>query len=310
MSDDVDTPSPAEPERRPLPVRVLVAAGIVAAIGLLFPLARAHRAWGLPMDLAHLGLGAGLTWLVARFAERFGVSRLRAAWTGWVASTLFLGAFEIAQQLTARSPGLEDAVANALGGLATVLVLVLPRRRALPLAALVLAVGAAPVALAGLDLYRQGRDLPMLSDLETRLEMLRWGSSEGHVARVPSTDGRSGYEVEGVLPPGRWPGISLIHPYPDWRGWRALAFRVHMDQADALQVLVVDREHDETYGDRFNGSYDLPAGWSEVEIPIDAIARGPKTRPLDLERVDGITWFLLGPTQERRIRLDDVRLVK
>ena len=83
-----------------------------------------------------------------------------------------------------------------------------------------------------------------------------------------------------------------------------------MDQADALQVLVVDREHDETYGDRFNGSYDLPAGWSEVEIPIDAIARGPKTRPLDLERVDGITWFLLGPTQERRIRLDDVRLVK
>lgn len=262
------------------------------------------------MDLAHLVLGAGLTWVAARFVERLGTARVASAWLGWMAAMLFLGAFEVAQVLTSRSPGVDDIVANGLGGLAMVLLLVLPRRRAVPLALLVLAVGTAPVALAGLDLYRQGRDLPVLSDLETRLEMLRWGSSDGRVARVPATGDRGGHEVEAVLPPGRWPGVSLIHPYPDWRGWRALAFRVHMDEAGALEVLVVDRDHDETYADRFNGSYDLPAGWSEVEIPLDAVARGPQTRPLDLARVDGITWFLLGPKHERRIRLDDVRLVK
>ena len=104
--------------------------------------------------------------------------------------------------------------------------------------------------------------------------------------------------------------MSLIHPYPDWSGWRALAFRVYLDEPDALQVNVVDRDHDETYEDRFNGSYDLPAGWSEVEIPLDAVVKGPAKRALDLERVDAVTWFLLDVEHPRTIRLDDVRLVK
>jgi VanZ family protein len=288
----------------------------VAAVGvvLLTPLPHAHRLWSVPMDLGHAVLGIALTWFLARRLQARGLARTRAWALGWLGAFVTMAVFEALQAFTGRSPSVEDAVLNGLGGLAAMAYTLGSsggrRLRGAALALVPCVVVLAPAALTTLDVWHQGRTFPLLSDLETQIEMMRWAGAHADIERVPDDRPGGGWCVAAHLQPGPWPGVVLRQPYADWRGLRALSFAVRLPAPAALQLLVADRTHDDTYSDRFNASYDLPAGWSVIEVPLEDIAAAPRTRRMDMGAIGGLEWFLLDVQQPITIHVDDVRLVR
>ena len=105
---------------------------------------------------------------------------------------------------------------------------------------------------------------------------------------------------------GRWSGLSLDEPFPDWRGQRALALDVANSGAQslALNLRVHDSRHDGRHEARFNQAIVLSPGERRVlKVPVTAIAAGPRDRALRLEAIDAVILFHDGPLPGGRFEL-------
>ena len=289
-------------------------AGAIALVALLAPMPRLHRAWSVPLDLGHVVLGAALTWGVSCILRWRGWHTPALWWIAWIVASVLLGAAEAVQPLTGRAASLHDLIANTLGGLGAALWGAArdgglrPSRRWLALVPWALA--SAFPALTAWDTLVQTREHPVLAEFTSVLELSRWRSKDGTFARIRRKDTEDGWALEVRLPPGAWPSVIFGHPAPDWTGYRALQFDVHVETAQEMHFKVVDRRHNERYDDRFNTAFDLRAGWQTLEVPLAAIASGPAARKLDLSVIDAATWFVTKRSVPTVFRLDRIRLVK
>ena len=51
-------------------------------------------------------------------------------------------------------------------------------------------------------------------------------------------------------------------------------------------------------------------GWNQIVIPLEQVENSPKTRKLDLRKVQKLAVFVYRLPQPRVIYIDDVRLAK
>ncbi len=109
---------------------------------------------------------------------------------------------------------------------------------------------------------------------------------------------------------GAYPGLSVLEPYPDWRGYRALVFVVENLEESPVQLVlrVHDADHNFQHADRFNKAFRLSPGINAYRIPLKAIASSPQQRVLDLSRVGEIIFFIPKVSSDTRLRFDHIGL--
>jgi len=229
------------------------------------------------------------------------------------------GLIELIQPCFGRTASWRDIGFNLLGGCFGLLFLLPPDRKPSErfllwarLAFFVLAVIMfSRPALALWDMLEASRRFPVLGDFETRLETRRWSS--GKTDKNFARHGRASLQVP--LATGiKYPGTTLLNGIGNWTGHSYFAFSVHNPDPEPLFLTVSIRDHEHfrrggLYNDRFNRSFRIEQGWNDIRIPIEDIKNAPLKRPLELNNLAEVVFFMVDLPQPRLMHLDYVRLI-
>jgi len=157
--------------------------------------------------------------------------------------------------------------------------------------------------------------LPVLADFESprELEFLKPIAEEPpdelfSLAKAPSPNTGSALVVQTL--PLHYSGVAFRLEGMDWSSYNAFSFSVYLERAATLSVRIDDWGDCETFESRFNRIIPLPAGWSEVRIPLPEVQNGPKNRKLDISQLRRILVFLDPAQRSQRFWLDDLKLSK
>lgn len=299
---------------------LLVAVSLVCLVLLFYGgpqryVQRSHEyAWGL----GHVLCFAVWTILFLKLCD--GWSYLRQC-VVIVGLTLFLGfGIEFLQAELGRSFDLADVLNNLAGSLLA-LAFFSPARRGLLIsrrfliqivALLVLMVVLFPLGRALFDEYLSIKQFPVLSDFETPLELERWtGNARLSMTQDFVTHGR--YSLKAELTSDQYSGFFLRFFPNDWRGFQQITFDLYNPSSLPQQVTcrVHDRFHTDSgnaYSDRFNQTFIIDSGWTQIDLPLEQIARAPQSRNLDLGLVAGLGIFVTEQKEPKILYLDHVRL--
>ena len=188
------------------------------------------------------------------------------------------------------------------------------RRAARILTAVLLIFASVPLVAALSDETIARFQFPALSDFETPLETDRWegiGDARFSVSRSLARHGKASLQVE--MGTSLYSGVFLVYFQRDWRGYRFLKMDVLNPSPEGIVVTcrIHDRLHEEgeqRYEDRFNRTFRLPPGWSDIRIDLGELARAPEGREMDLAGIRAVGLFATGLQRNRTIYLDSVRL--
>lgn len=166
--------------------------------------------------------------------------------------------------------------------------------------------------------WLRDQQFPLLGSFEDPLERRLWkGSGVAH--GVPTrlsrskhgvTEGKYSLQVETVH--DAWSGTIFSAGRQDWRGYGHLVIELYNPSTPFnLSVRVDDAAiTSPDYSERYNGRYRITAGRNTLSIPLARIARGPKTRELDLGRIRRVVLFIGKTEPARRFYLDNIRLTR
>lgn len=275
-------------------------------------------------NLGHIFLFALLTYLLLNLWGRIASKPFLRQCCLIFVVTLCLGiAIELVQfGLSGRSPDFGDIIRNFVGCLVTLSFLAtsrstLSKRRlrllqGITILAFLMEVVPLTIALTDEEIARQ--QFPVLSDFETPFEMDRWtGSAEIAVDRKIARHGTASLVIH--LTSAHYSGSGLKYFPGDWSDYKFLRFSVF--NPSAVSIKVVCRVHDSLhfkkggkYEDRFNRTFVIDAGWNDIEIPLEDIAKAPKNRPMEMSRIEGFGIFTVRLPTPQTINIDYLRLSK
>lgn len=121
--------------------------------------------------------------------------------------------------------------------------------------------------------------------------------------------GRSGLIM--TMHPDPYPGLRLLlaPKERDWRGYRFLALEVSNPQAEPITLHYrLDDQPAPGYGERINGSWQLPPGTSQLRLALDDLRTSDGLRPLRRQRIEQVLFFTIAPRQPLRLEVDHLRL--
>lgn len=304
----------------------LLAAGTVVTAVLLFsPICfRVNREfWERLMDAAHVPFFAAFTLFVAAVlpARAFSGAR-RMAIAGALASVT-AAMVELIQPLTGRGESLTDLCNGVMGAALAVSGWHAWRCRQ-PMRLAHAAVAAALMLAVLNPAWRQLRSMqwrrahfPVLADFESPVEMRLWIASDQEDpynsrttvtrSREQASRGEWSMRLDAAVAP--WPGARLHCGDADWRGFHAFACDV-FNPGDplTLSIRIDDDTRPQAHAERYNGSREVATGWTRLSIPLEEIARGPKSRALRLQKVRQVILFLDAPKEARTLHFDHLRL--
>ncbi len=309
----------ADLERLPGNRWLWLLAPVVLLVPLLLPISgelRFHALWGVMGKRLHIVIFALLTLWLSVF------SPFRMRWSAAAVTAMFIGAgVELLQSVLGRTASLMDLVYNAIGvGFGLALIAWWNRRREV---ALLLAV---PLALVVLYQLRElPRDyavaryahsrFPLIADFDSEILDHTWEPFFGAEMEYVSSEDAGGAGSRVLLmrfPAGdSWPGVATQCFPLDWTGRGCLLadIRIAEGRLDTLAMGV--RLEDAGFlrdGDYHSDSFMVSKAWSSVRIGLGD-ARTRKTgRPLNLERMITLKFFIRQPDQEGAIEIDNVRL--
>jgi len=278
-----------------------------------------QHAW----NLGHIFFFSIFTYLLISLWQRISKERFLKQFI-WVLSIalLFGILIELGQAgLDERTPDIYDLMRDITGVLVGVAFFA-PSRRLLPkirlrvfqaIVLIIVFVSIVPLVEALIDEAIARHRFPVLSDLETPFEIKRWeGHSQFEVDRTIFRQGESSLRV--LLNTDQYSGVGLKYFANDWRNYNYLQFDLFNPSSGPLKVncRVHDfyhTKHGEHYDDRFNTSYLIPQGWSDIRISIKDIVNAPKNRRMDLRHIQGFYIFVVRLSRSKIVYIDDVRLV-
>ena len=98
--------------------------------------------------------------------------------------------------------------------------------------------------------------------------------------------------------PGAGAGLQVLEPYPDWRDHDVLVLDLTNPSPQPAQFMlrILDATHDWTYADRFNQPIVIPgAARTTIRISLEAVARSPARRRMDMGAIANVMLFALHP---------------
>lgn len=223
--------------------------------------------------------------------------------------TLMLGVFsEFAQEWynPARLFSVGDVGRDLLGGIVGLSLLALRDRRrfggrlvspAVLGAAAALMLAAPPLQAAAAYALRAW-NFPELAQFRFPLDLYFLEPRGSSIRRLPLPDSwAGGQRVPALavrLEREQWPGVALVEPAPDWRGYSELVLDLVNpgERAMELSLRILDRDHDWRFEDRYNGRLSLPARSRQIyRIPLEEIASAPDRRRMDLAQIADLLLF-------------------
>ncbi|MCK4709774.1 MAG: hypothetical protein KAU21_14230 [Gammaproteobacteria bacterium] len=257
---------------------------LVAVVVLLFAPVRADNFWWREaINSGHTVLFVFLSLVIySQLKARTPDSNILIIYLYVLVIGLLLGVvIEVLQTLVQREASLNDLYRNFLGimtGLCLLAVFTLKNIRHQKIIAVLLILTSAGFLLLGLTplmrlswhYLERASAFPVIMDFDSN-----WSSSFMH------------YDT------GKYPGISVIEPEPDWSDYRTLYFSVYSVNQDDINLIlrVHDKMHSHELSDRFNMKLLIQPGFNEFQIPLNAIQYGPLGRDLDLKCIMGIILF-------------------
>lgn len=92
---------------------------------------------------------------------------------------------------------------------------------------------------------------------------------------------------------GKYPGISIIEPYPDWSAYKTLTLDLYSRQVQTIRLVlrIHDNQHNQEYSDRFNQALAIKPGNNRFLIPLIGVEHAPAGRQMDMRHIAGIMLF-------------------
>lgn len=161
---------------------------------------------------------------------------------------------------------------------------------------------ALPVAEAASAYARRASAFPVILRFETQLDVY-FVSTQGVRAEqrsLPRPWGRDDdpRSLRLRVTGGEFPGLALVEPQADWRGYRLLHLDITNPDDEPLSVTlrVHDQSHNNRLTDRFNRTFVLAGRTREVmSVPLADVEAAPEGRKLDLSRIASLIVFAAGP---------------
>lgn len=109
---------------------------------------------------------------------------------------------------------------------------------------------------------------------------------------------------------GRFPGISVIEPAPDWSAYSNLRFKVASGYDDDMDLFlrVHDKNHNNDHDDRFNQKLVIHPGLNEIVISLAQIEKGPLNRDLDLTNIAELIIYLSKVEKSKLLEISNIYL--
>ncbi len=113
-----------------------------------------------------------------------------------------------------------------------------------------------------------------------------------------------------TLRPATYPGLQVVAPYPDWRGYRRLEWEMYSDEEReiTLELRIHDAAHTQEYEDRYNRTLTVRPGRNRFSIPLDEVRRAPRGRHMDMAAIANLAIFAHRPEDPITVYLDALRL--
>jgi len=152
---------------------------------------------------------------------------------------------------------------------------------------------------------------PVICDFESYWDRMFLSAQEAdlEVVAAPEGMGNLGGDRVGRITfnPGKYPGLEVIEPYPDWRGHEYLRFEVfsELDSLVNLALVIKDAHHNSEYYDRFNRRLVIRPGSNLIEIPLEEVRDAPRNRRTDMRNIASVQVFMYDISREYVLYLDN-----
>ena len=267
-------------------------------------------------DFMHFPLFAILAAILLNFWPRHHTAVAKAGVVAGAAVVLAL-LIEVIQPLAGRSAAWLDVALGTAGSFAVAAVYLglrsasgRAKRWLCATAGLLFLASCAPLAIVAVDRIFALRQFPLIDSFERPAEVSRWIAEGCRLSQTPdhATHGRYALKLEVTGDGGAYPGAYLADGVLDWRGYNRLSLDVFYE-GDAARVLWIrmDDRPFPTYAERVQVPVDLQPGANQISIDLEAFARTPGGRPLDLSRVQTLWLFLDHPRPGEVLYLDHFR---
>ncbi|MCK4306168.1 MAG: VanZ family protein [Candidatus Eisenbacteria sp.] len=171
-----------------------------------------------------------------------------------------------------------------------------------------------PLALWGCAYLHRRAAFPQICSFESYWERRFLEAQDAilqFVAPPPGWKAADGDRVAKLtLTPAEYPGVAVVEPYPDWRGYESLGFEVYSELQDtvSLVIRINDIHHTESYYDRYNKAIKVAPGVNQFRLSLEDIRTAPREREMDMRNVSTIVLFALSPTEAFSVYVDDIHL--
>jgi VanZ family protein len=306
-------------------MKILILISAICLVLLFVGGAEYHspRSYQCAWNLGHIFFFSIFTYLLVSLWQTISKERFLKQCI-WVLSLalLFGILIELGQSgLDDRTPDIYDLTRDITGALVG-LAFFVPSRRLLSkiglrvfqaIVLIIIFVSIFPLGEALIDEAIARQRFPVLSDLETPFEIKRWqGHSKFEIDRKIFKQGKSSLKV--LLNTDQYSGVELKYVANDWRNYKYLQFSLFNPSSEPTKINcrvhdIHHIKHGQDYYDRFNTSYLVPQGWSDIRISVKDIVNAPKNREMDLRHIQGLYIFVVRLPRPKIVYIDDVRLV-
>jgi len=250
-------------------------------------------------------------------------------WSTWIARVLLalvaasiLGMLsEFAQVFTFRDASWRDLVADCIGAISFLLILLamrppsrfLGRHRLLSasVAIVLLSWVMMPLAIVSAAYAKRYTEFPNIVRFDSPFGRLLTRAQNIDYRVVAGRNSRPAYALVTLLDKP-WPGVAFHDVWPNWTNYATLTIDVAIegDAPLSLHLRVHDEAHKarQEFTDRFNRSYLLAPGEHTLRIPLTDIANAPRGRLMDLTSVSELIVFGDASNAGRSFRLYEIRL--
>lgn len=172
----------------------------------------------------------------------------------------------------------------------------------------------APLAIWTAAYIHRDTVFPRVTSLDSYLANKFLVVNGGELEMVASPDGWTNSDGSRVgrlvIGPGKYPGLTVSEPYPDWSGYEYLEFCMFSARSDTVRLIlrINDRQHDNRFSDRYNRRLIVEPGLNQFSLSLMEVAQAPRTREMDMADIRAVVVFADNPVEEIVVYLDDMRL--
>ncbi len=178
---------------------------------------------------------------------------------------------------------------------------------------LLLILGAAiPTTIAIIDETNAYYQFPVLADFSTPFETDRFSgnSSFSRIIDQRNTDNKL---ISVTFNTNKYSSLALNYFNGDWQKFHHLRFDVFNPDTQTLRLVckINDHQHRQDgyiFSDRFNGRFELEAGWQQISIALDAVKIAPEGRQMDMANIADFSCFTIALEKPSKVFFDNFRL--